>query len=195
MDSALVTYQETYDLYKEHAKYPCTHQTLGEYWAIIWGYIYFLVRIGKITEYTEEQFHLGKFLNETPVYLKDKAGNNINIIIIQIITRLERKQFAQIIDRIDAIKSYKNTHINQPDLLRTNIFINMLLKMEAASFHRAATERKTKKLFEKLQATPLRLGKSPGIEIIPYEILWQDILALLENKHRIPRQQHSTIRQ
>lgn len=179
--------QEAYELHKVHMQHACDYTTLSEYRDIIWGYIYFLIKVGKIEEQTIERFHLGKFLNDIPMYSKDKTGQNINLFIIQIIIRIQRQQFGQIIDRIDSLRSYVRTYTKNPETVRANIFLNMILRMEAASFHRAATERKTEKLLERLKNTPIRLGQNLAIEIIPYEMLWEEILFLLENKFRAIR--------
>ena len=189
-------YQEAYELYKEQAKRRCPFPALAEYWKIIWGYLYFLIKTNNIKEYSEERFHLGKFLNEMPIYSKDKAGNNINLLIIQILTRMYRGEFGQIIDRIEALNTYARTYTKTTETKRANLFINMLIKMEAASFHRAATERKTKRLLEKLKNTPLRLGQNLAIEIIPYEIIWEEVLNLLENKiYKLKRTNISNFKQ
>ena len=177
-------YQEAYELYKAHNNQACHYPTLREYWDIIWGYLYFLIKIEKIREYTKERFHLGKFLNDVPMYSKDKSGHNINLFIIQIIIRLQREQYGQIIDRIEALRTYVRTHTKNPETVRANIFLNMIIQMEAASFHQAATERKTQKLFAQLQKVPIRLGQNLAVEIIPYEILWEEMLNFLENKFR-----------
>ncbi|MEL6637378.1 MAG: hypothetical protein AAFW73_05720 [Bacteroidota bacterium] len=177
-------YQEAYDLYKEQNRYGCDYPQFAEYWKIIWGYLFFLIKMGRIEEYSEERFQLGKFLNEVPIYTRDKAGNNINILIIQILIRMQREQYGQIIDRIDALETYARTYTRNPETVRANIFIKMIIKMSAASFHRSGTERKTQKLLEKLQNTSLKIGQNLSIEIIPYEVLWEEILSMLENKFR-----------
>jgi len=180
-------YQEAYELYKAHGRRECAYPTLSEYQDIIWGYIYFLIKVEKIKEHTIERFHLGKFLNDVPMYSRDKTGHNINLFIIQIIIRLQREQYGQIIDRIDSLKSYVRTYTKNPETVRANIFLNMIIRMEAASFHRAATERKTASLLERLKNTPIRLGQNLAIEVIPYEVLWEEIMFLLEDKFRAVR--------
>ena len=177
-------YQEAYELYKAHTKHECPYPILIEYWNIIRGYLYVLIGADKITPYNKERFYLGKFLNEVPIYFRDKAGNNINILIIQMLVLLQRKQFGHIIDRVESLREYARVYTRAPETKRANIFINMILKMEAASFHRIATERKTQKLREKLNATPIRLGQNLAVEVVPFEVLWTEILTLLENKHR-----------
>ena len=175
-------YQEAYDLYKEQEKYDCLFPILAEYRVIIWGYLYFLIKVEKIKEYNEERFHLGKFLNEVPIYSKDKAGNNINILIIQVLTRMQREQYGQIIDRIEALETYARTYTRNPETKRANLFIKMILQMNKASFHPVATERKTRATLEKLKNTPLGMGQNLAIEMVPYEVLWDEVLGMLKRK-------------
>lgn len=177
-------YQETYEIYKEHAKYKCDYSTLKEYWIILKGYIYFLINNGRIKQYDEERFNIGKFVNETPIYAKDKTGNNINIITIQILLHLQRDQFGKIIDRIESLKAYAQSYTRDPEMVRANLFINMIVKMEKSQFHRVATERNTKRLFDRLKENPIRPKLNLAIEIIPYEALWDFVLEMLDNKFR-----------
>ncbi|MEL6866325.1 MAG: hypothetical protein AAFP19_17995 [Bacteroidota bacterium] len=177
-------YQEAYDLYKAHQKQKCTFPIVSEYWQIIRGYLCFLIQAGKVDAYTEERFQLGKFLNDMPIYSRDKAGNNINILIIQILIRMQRGQYGFIIDRIESLREYARKYMRNTETKRANIFINMILRMEAAQFHRFRTEGKTRKLLEKLLETPLHLGQNLAIEMIPYELLWEEMLEMLDNKFR-----------
>ena len=177
-------YQEAYDLYKAHNQQDCPFPVLWEYWQIIWGYLYFLIQRGKIEEYAEERFHLGKFLNQMPNHEKDKAGNNINLLIIQIIIRMQREEFGKIIDRVESLEKYVQKYTKAKSLQRANTFIRMIITMERASFHRARTEQKTKQLYQKLQKMPLKLDQNLAIEVIPYNVLWNEMLDLLENKFR-----------
>lgn len=165
-------------------KNPGLNSKSNEHWSIIQGYLYFLIKREKIKPYDNERFYLGKFLNEMPLYARDKAGHNINILIIQILTRMQREQYGHIIDRIDSLKEYARKYTRKPETKRANIFITMIIRMERAQFHRAGTETKTAKLVEKLEDTPLKIGQNLAIEVIPYEVLWREILSMLENKFR-----------
>lgn len=177
-------YQEAYDLYKAHQQQDCLSEVMQEYWEILRGYIYFLIKVGKIKAYKKEKFSLGKFLNEVPNYSKDKAGNNINILIVQILILMQQDSYGRIIDWVDSLAVYARTYTRNPETKRANLFINMIIKMEANAFHRTATERKTQKLYTQLKNTPIRLGQNLAVEVIPYEVLWAEILQMLEDKFR-----------
>lgn len=180
-------YQEAYDIYNAHLQKKYPSKNIKEYWSIIRAYLYFLVKRGKIVAYQKERFYLGKFMNEVPLYSKDKSGNNINILIAQILINMQRERYIPIIDKIDSLRSYTSVHINNPETKRANIFINMIFKMEAASFIRTGAERKTEKLKQRLKELPLKMAQNLAIEIIPYEILWEEMLAMLDDKFRPSR--------
>ncbi len=177
-------YQEAYQLYKAQQKKKCPYPIVSEYWNIIKGYLHFLIEVQLIHPYDNEKFYLGKFMNETPLYSKDKAGNNINILLIQTLIQLKRAKFTKIIDRIDAIQEYARVYTRSEECKRVNLFIKMIIKMESARFHRKGTELKTKKLLEKLKNTPLKMEQNLAIEIVPYEVLWSEILDIIDNKFR-----------
>lgn len=177
-------YQEAYELYKAHKQQKKPHKAANEYWKIIQGYLHFLINAEKIEPYHKERFSLAKFLNDMPVHSRDKAGQNISILIIQILIQMQRDQFGQVIDRIDSLREYARTYTRNPETKRANLFINMIIKMESAHFHRSRTESKTQKLLEKLDATPIKFGQNLAIEAIPYSVLWQEILTMLKDRPR-----------
>jgi len=177
-------YQEAYQLYKAHTKKKCLYPIITEYWNIIKGYLYFLIQVGLIEAYNQERFYIGKFINEMPIYSKDKAGNNVNILIIQILVQMKRGQFVKIIDRVDSLREYARLYTRNEETKRANIFIKMLIKVESARFNKIRTKAITLTLLKKLEATPLRVGQNLAVEIIPYEVLWEEILLMLDNKFR-----------
>jgi len=163
-------------------------QDYKERWQINRAYIYFLIYINKIStdESNLKNMRMGKFLNSVPTYSKDKRGMNIPILIIQILFLIVKKDYDQIIDRFEAIQKYCSRYLRKDDNLRSNCFINMLLQIPKANFHRAGVERKVKKYHETLLDTPLEVAnQAHEVEIIPYEDLWEFILESLETKfHR-----------
>lgn len=177
-------YQEAYDLYKAHSKYKPSAKEHKEYWSILEGFLYFLIKRELVKPYENERFSIGKFMNEVPLYSKDKAGNNINILIIQILVWMERGQFGRVIDRTESLREYARKYTRNPETKRANLFIQMILRMEGAQFHRARTETKTNRLRQQLDKTPLCYGQNLAVEIIPYPVLWEEILSMLRDQPR-----------
>ncbi len=179
-------YQEAYDVYKAHTSKKSTiSPALVEQWHILEAYIKFFIEIGQITPYEKERFRLAKFLNEVPIFAKDKAGNNIAIHIIRTLFQLRRKLYGKIICEMDALRQYNNRYLKKPETRRAYFFIKMLLQLPRNDFHKQAVLRKTAADFDRLKKTPLHVNQNFEIELVPFENLWEEVLALLDSKfHR-----------
>jgi len=158
-----------------------------EMWKIYEAYVQYLIRTGNISgaEMGKQagKFKLSKFLNEIPVFSKDKRGMNIPILIIQILFLLSEHKYDQCIERMEAIEKYCSRYLKQNETYRSSIFIRLLIQVPLASFHKEGVFRKTEKLLNKLQEAPLELAnQTHEIEIIPYEVLWGLAVRHLDRK-------------
>lgn len=161
---------------------------ITEIWKIYQAYIYFLLKMGKITSdypilQKNSKFKISKFLNETPVFSKDKRGMNIPILVIQILYALSDRDYQQCLDRMEGIEKYCSRYLKQNDTFRSNCFIKMLLQIPIYAFHRERVARHTQKLYDMLCAVPMEVANQTyEIEIIPYEALWQVTVSALEKE-------------
>lgn len=157
-----------------------------ERWRIYEGYTFFFISNKQIKPDHNnplKKFRITKFVNELPIYAKDKRGVNISIILIQILFLLEQKRFGDIIDRMESLKTYVHRYLRQDDTFRSNCFIKMLLTLPECSFHKKAVIRKSEKNFQKLIEKPLNMANQIAeIEIVPYEMLWEFVLESLDEK-------------
>ncbi|CAH0999017.1 hypothetical protein LEM8419_00310 [Neolewinella maritima] len=156
-----------------------------EYWLILEAYVNLLVLAGRIDP--EEQqiklpdFKLAKFVNNVPSYSKDKQGMNIQILIIQVVYFIIKKQYGKIIDRTDALVRYGSRYLMNNENLRNNCFFKLLLTAEKCQFHRAATVRESSKTYKRMTSPQAkRLGRANSTEIIQYENLWEIVLENLD---------------
>ncbi len=182
-------YQEGYDVFeqaKEHKRFSFLQGHVREYWRVMEAYFYLLQLNGLINQEQKSHFRLGKFLNELPIYSRDKQGVNITILIVQIAVMLSKQQFGMVIDRMEAIEKYCTRHLQQGNTYRSYYFIKMLLQIPVAGFHQDGVIRKTQEYWTKLQNTPLEdAEQTVHIELIPYEDLWEIMQSLLPR--RFPR--------
>lgn len=133
-------------------------------------------------EHLLPEFRIAKFLNNTPVYSKDKRGLNISIILLHIAYLLRRKDYNAIIDRIDSLSQYAYRYLRKDDTLRNNCMIKMVVQMAKADFHPIRTERYVADLKKQMQKAPLYgSGENVEIEMIPFEVLWEIMIKSLEN--------------
>ena len=184
-------YQEAYKLCLDTLNTKSLRQEVGycqEAWRINGAYIHYLIYIGKVTPLEDDKtfttFRLGKFLNEVPVFSKDKRGMNIPILIIQFLFTIVMGKYDQAFDRIEAIERYVSRYIKKDEHYRSNCFIKMLLIIPKQGFHKLAVIRHTEKLRKKLSEVPLEIANQIyEVEMIPYEDLWQMALDSLGLKH------------
>ena len=167
-----------------HPRFDHLYSNQKQLWYVNQAFLHFLTEIGKIDNSnvrSTKNFRLYKFLNDIPIYSKDKRGINISILIIHVLLLLQKRKFLKIIDRVDALNQYCHRYLRRDDTFRANCFIKMLLQMAKADFNRIRTERYAEKYKVKLLTMPLNVADHGiEVEIIPYEHLWDMVLGLLD---------------
>ena len=184
-------YQRAYEVFLEaisHRGFQKLREIDKEQWRINGAYIHFLLEIGKAAagkgQSCLRKFRLGRFLNEVPVFSRDKQGMNVAILIIQILFLIVKKRYGDTIGRIDAINKYRVRYLCRDKALkRSNYFVKLLLQIPLCNFHKTAVLRRSEEYFERLKALPIEVANQPhGIEVLPYEDLWSFALESLEPK-------------
>lgn len=168
----------------KNPKLPFRGVGIQETYKLIHAYLYLLHLTGKIPQTESHKlphFRLGKFLNETPALSKDKRGYNIDILILQMLIAMARKNYSYIIDRQNALKSYSLRYLRKDEFYRSNCFVNILLHLVSAEFHRVRFLRYAAPDLKKLQAMPLeKANQIAEFEIVPYEYLLSIVLELCD---------------
>lgn len=183
-------YKNAYNVYQkvtQHKRFPFLHDNVKEIWVIFEAYLHYLYDLEvlklKDSESHFSKFKLGRFVNDTPIFSKDKRGMNIAILIIQILVLISQKKYNEAIDRMEAIEKYCNRYLQKPHTIRSYYFIKMLLTIPAASFHKKAVDRRAEPFFKKLSQLPIEVtNQTHKIEILPYELLWDMVMNTLEEK-------------
>jgi len=170
-----------------HARFKTQQEEIQEYWRILEAYLYFIYILGELPEAAQDKrftkFRIGRFLNQIPIFSRDKRGVNVSILIIQILLLVSQQRYQDTFEKIDAIEQYCRRHLFTKDTLRSFYFLKALLELPKNSFHKAAVQRKAAKHLEKMKAHPLEeAGQASFLtEIIPFELLWEYIIGLLGN--------------
>lgn len=183
-------YEEAYHLYEKVTNYPHfkdKQPQIVEMWSIFQAYIFYLIRVGKISEAVlsekSKKFKMGKFINDLSLFTKDKRGMNISILIIQILYAIADRDYSKSLDRIEGIEKYCGRYLKENDTFRSNCFIKMLLQIPIANFHREATARKAERYLKAMQAQEIgTASQAHEIEIVPYEALWEMAIESLQYK-------------
>ncbi|MFM8488117.1 MAG: hypothetical protein ACKOCH_17435, partial [Bacteroidota bacterium] len=90
----------------EHPRFEFLPEHAKETWRIYEAYTHYLARVGKLAGLEKRAFKLARFINETPIFSKDKGGMNIAILIIRFVHLLLEKKLSQLLDEVEAVKQY-----------------------------------------------------------------------------------------
>jgi len=161
-----------------------THENRQEKWRIFEAYNYIMQRAEGIEAENNphfEKFKLTRFLNETPIYNKDKEGFNISILVVQIMIFLLDRKFEELAEKVDAIKRYARRTYQKNSEYKSQTFINMIILADKCECKFPETLEASKDLYEELKIKKYSHSNSyEGLEIVPYAHLWEVVLHCLK---------------
>ncbi len=167
----------------DHPRFRFLPEHAKETWRIYEAYTHYLVSAGKISGMEKRRFKLAKFVNETPIFSKDKGGMNIAILTIRFMHLLLEKKLAKLLDETEAIKQYCYRHLNNKNTVRSYHFFRMLMQIPLGRFDAEKVSERVKPSLLVLTETPLQVANQiHEIELIPYEILWEIAMEKLRNQ-------------
>ncbi|MEL6637105.1 MAG: hypothetical protein AAFW73_23850 [Bacteroidota bacterium] len=170
-------YSQAYGIYRQNRR--CRFAPLRLQFAILEAYLCFLAYTGNFQ--FDGIFRLGKFLNDTFKAQTEKQGDNLTVVIAELLVLLARDR-GKFIDRIEAVQHYSYRHLRGEDTRRAYWFIKILCLLPKVNFHPDALKRRAKTYLEKLEHHPVASGENFAIEIIPFDRLLRMILRQLQQK-------------
>ncbi len=181
---------ETLQLFKEYKIEKSRVAFFQENFTIFEMLYYILATIGKIepTYPVKSKIRITKFINDLPVFSKDKKGINTLILFVQFLLLLIKKDYGTIIDRVENLKAYDQKYLRKEDSFRINCFLRMILLIPKHNFHPVAVQRHAAPYLKKLAEHKENNWnwKETNVETIPYENFWKLFIEVLE-KNKITR--------
>ncbi|MBL7795823.1 MAG: hypothetical protein JNJ90_04895 [Saprospiraceae bacterium] len=174
---------DTCEATSRHAGLAQQPDQIREMWKIYEAYTNLLARIRRADRQPSPKFKMARFLNEIPVFSKDRRGMNIPVLVAQILYDIVEKRYDASLDRVEAVQKYTTRYLKKDEHFRSNCFLKMLVQIPEAAFHREGAARKAEPWLKQLRQMPLELANQPHeIEIIPYEDLWEMMLDSLPHQ-------------
>jgi hypothetical protein len=185
-------FQEAEEIFETVSKYPrfdLQQEQRKEKWRIFELYLRYGLHLENLknlrseaeTPETPPQFDKRKFLRLVPTYAKDKRGFNIAVLLMHILYLLENDDFTGVINRMQALRTYRSRYLQMHSNRQSAFFFKLLLIMESTSFSYTATKIKGEKYFSQLQtSTPDYNEIFEAIQILPFDWLWLRVLEKLE---------------
>ena len=183
-------YAECWNVYKKvtrHAQFKNMSSAVTEPWNIYHAYLSFLNSADKLPLSPREKgemkkFRMGKFLNEVPIFSKDKRGLNIPILIVQVLFLLLEKKYDALEYRLEVLRKYSSRYLKKNDEhFRTDSLIRALQLLIKGDFECMKVQSLTSSVLTQMSEKPLSIAnQTHEIEVVPYERQWQWILEMLD---------------
>lgn len=149
-----------------------------ERWKIIEAHLHLYAKLGVIAMPTK--FRLGKFLNEMLESSKRKAGQNVSILIVQLLHLLLDGKQERFMFKSERIDKYIHAHLSSEKYDRSRFFLKMLQQIERGDYKRTEVERLAKKYQVQLEAAEMSINVDLlENEVVRYERLWALVLGFL----------------
>ena len=158
-----------------HVRFEFLPENVKEIWRIYEAFVQYLVLADKASANVNAQkLKIAKFINDTPIFSKDKSGINIAIIVVKMLLLIQERRFSLVLDEVEAIEQYCYRHLRGENVQRSYNFLKMLLHIPTSGFDPVQSRAKAERYLKKLKETPLQIAnQTHEIEVVPYEMLWE----------------------
>jgi hypothetical protein len=178
-EEAAAIFEEVVYHQRFHLLSPEKHET----WKIYEAYIQYLLP-GKLKT---KDFKILKFINDVPIYSKDKAGFYPAVLIAQILYLIDRWDEDKLEFNIESLRIYSQRYLTGKKAPRTTMFIKMLRQLVNYNYDPKKVKSRTIPYLEKLKLTRQQQAADiDSMEIIPYEKAWEIIISRLHGKKDSP---------
>ncbi len=156
-----------------HQRFQYLSEEKSEEWKIFEAYLHYVlpVRTGG------KEFKILKFINEVPIYSKDKGGLYPAILIAQLLFMIDRGDEDRIEKNIESLRIFSSRYLSGKKSVRTGIFVKMLRQLVNCHFEPEKVKTKALPYLKKLNESKYsQQTENETMEIIPYEDIWSIIL-------------------
>ena len=115
-----------------------------------------------------------------PDYSRDKSGQNVAILVLQLLHYLRQQHLDEALVRLERLRKYQQRHLLDDQAQRSRLFLRLLRGLADASFDPAKARKRGQAILETLTNTPPPGNAFAEVEIIPYEHLWELVLQQLQ---------------
>ena len=111
-----------------------------------------------------------------PEYSRDKSGQNVAILVLQLLHCLRRQNIDEALVRLERLRKYQQRHLHDDSSQRSRLFLRLLRGLADTGFDLAKARKRGQATLETLSSTPPPGDAFAEVEIIPYEHLWELVL-------------------
>jgi hypothetical protein len=108
----------------------------------------------------------------------DKGVAGPGVFILKILQWLQSRRYTDFVQSVEAMRQHASRYLRDEQLVRTGVFLRMLASIPAAGFDPEKAHQRGRALENDLSKTHRQHVDSA--EIIPYELLWEMVMTILE---------------
>jgi len=174
-------YQIAYKSLKMHKNAKLNSPHLQEQWRMIEAWVMLFAGWGKIKldEGKEPNFRVFTFINNTPLFSKDKKGNNAAIQILKFLFLFQKERYEQLLDMSAPFKLYAHRYLKSEITARIRLTVRTLCAIADEGFDKKFSIEKATPYLTKLKDYPINFLEQRTVEIVPFEIVADEIFAQL----------------
>ena len=141
-------------------------EEIQERWVIVEAYLALMdVELPK-------KFRLRRFLNSVPLMNADKSGQNVNVIILELLHLLKARKLREYDDRCDQLDKYIHQHLRGKNRQRSILILRMLQSVQRGGYRKVAVQRKAQAYLTNLEKSAPQVSLN-SVEIVPFGVLWE----------------------
>jgi hypothetical protein len=111
-----------------------------------------------------------------PEYSRDKSGQNVAILVLQLLYHLRQHNLDEALVRLERLRKYQQRHLHNESAQRSRLFLRLLRGLADTGFDAAKARKRGQAALETLTNTPPPGDAFAEVESIPYEHLWELVL-------------------
>jgi hypothetical protein len=149
-------------------------------WSVDRAYIELLIDTGRVAAgpfQGKPRLYLGNLERRQDRLIGDKAITGAALLILRLIHWIRVHKYSEFIAAVERCRQYAARYLNNPQTLRTGVFLRMLASIPSADFDPDMSDKRGREIMAKQKAA-MNLVRDHA-EIIPYEELWSIVIEAL----------------
>ncbi|MCS6990809.1 MAG: hypothetical protein NZL95_03010 [Chitinophagales bacterium] len=169
--------EQLFDLATQHERFAVLSEVKKETWKVFEAYLLYALPDRR----QQKTFRIQKFLNEVPIFQKDKAGLYPAILIAQVLFLFEFLDESRLEKTLESLRIYATRHLKQVSAPRTINFIKIMRLLFHYQYDLKKAEAKIQLPLARMQqALQAPREERDTLEIISYEYLCARLLERLK---------------
>jgi hypothetical protein len=175
-------YTKAYEIVRELNKNPYFFELPGEYhlqWGLYRAYLFYAKPDKRLLKSFDHSFYFEKPIE----FSKKQKGEEIAVMVLRYLTLLKTGKRKELLTYVDRFRQFSTLQLYEQENKRTRLFLKFLVLAYEKDFDYPSCASRSEVPLSKLENTPLPGDNSMEIEIIPYPVLWTQLLEEIKIQH------------